>query len=172
LKPTAPHRARGARPTSQAGFTLTELVAGLFVASMLIVGLADITRRYAVTTVRMKEAAGDVRSTILLQAMMTDLERADAESLQLTVDTVSARIGASEVFGALKSGKGGGATLEWSGPSGDRSIALKHPVRFEQTPYGAVLLIRKTDQTVMAFAKPTRTAPFDCQFDTVTRDCR
>ncbi|MCF8508644.1 MAG: prepilin-type N-terminal cleavage/methylation domain-containing protein, partial [Hyphomonadaceae bacterium] len=64
---------RKPRPKHDAGFTMVELIAGLMVATLLIAGIVDIVRRYARTTGEVREAASDIRSARLLDAMMTEL---------------------------------------------------------------------------------------------------
>jgi hypothetical protein len=55
---------------------------------------------------------------------------------------------------------------------GSRSIALPLGAHFVSLSSGAVAIVEKEDKPPIAIAIPRRTLPFDCQFDTVSRECR
>ncbi len=171
MKPTASHRSN-AKAGSEAGFTLTELVAGLLVASMLIVGLAEITRRYALTTVRAKEIASDIRTTRALKTFMLEFERIDPGSLELAPDRITASIGSDQVTATLALPQGKVRTLNLSGRQVIRDFTLPASSRFELTASGAISLLGDAGEPPLAIIAPARTAPSDCQFDAVIRDCR
>ena len=80
-------------PIGEAGFTLTELVAGLLVASMLLTGIVELTRRYATTSVRMQTTAENIANSRVLDAMMRSVERIDPGTLDVVPGRLSAEIG-------------------------------------------------------------------------------
>jgi hypothetical protein len=173
LKRTVPPTTRTRRNAdSEAGFTLTELLAGLLVASMLIVGLADITRRYAQTMTRMKETSQELRATYATRALMADLERADPDSIEISSAKISARIGTSEIDARLTRTSDTRTSLKWKSPSGAREVILPGQVAFERLPHGAIILSVGKKLPPLAMAIPARTVHSDCQYDTVSRACR
>jgi hypothetical protein len=172
LKPIASRKPKRHRSADEAGFTLTELVAGLLVASALVMGLAEITRRYVSTTVRVKDIAADMRTVRLLDGLMAELERVDPDTLELTSDRVTARLGSEEITATLTLAQNGARALQWSSPSITRTLPLPATARFQQTPDGAIVLFGLPEEPPLAVSYPMRTTPFDCQFDTVIRDCR
>jgi hypothetical protein len=172
LKRTVSRPASSGKADADAGFTLTELVAGLLVASMLIVGIADITRRYALTTARVKEAAAEVRTALLVQSLLADLERADPDSIEISADHLSAAVGQEKIEAKLvRTGK---ATehLEWTSPRISRSIRLPAGARLETNDTGAIILRAGPDAPPLAMVLPRRSIPFNCKFDTLVRKCR
>lgn len=154
-----------------AGFTLTELIAGLLVASLLIAGIVDIVRRYARTTSEVREAAADIRSARLLDAMMDELVRLDPGSLRVSPQDISGAIGGAPVTARLVR-EAKATRLDWSSPATTRSISLAEGARFSQDVSGAIMLTAGNDPIPLALVIPRRTLPFDCQFDTVSRVCR
>lgn len=174
MKPIAsqPKTARSPRLDGEAGFTLTEMVAGLLVASMLIVGLADITRRYALTTMRVRDAGSEVRTAQIVGGLFSELKRIDPDSLELSSNRIEATLGSRPITARLEPPSNGARLLQWSSPAINRTVRLPQTARFELTPLGAILLVADPAEPPLAIVTPVRTAPFDCQFDTVTRACR
>ncbi|MEY2758107.1 MAG: hypothetical protein RIR33_1885 [Pseudomonadota bacterium] len=158
-------------PSKDAGFTLTELIAGLLVASLLLAGIVDIIRRYASTTVEVKAAATDIRDQRLLDAMMDELVRLDPGSLRLTPLQIDGAIGGAPVSARLTR-EPDAMRLQWSSPNLQRSLVLPRGATFSQLPSGAIAVIAPETPTPLGLARPRRTLPFDCQFDTVSRTCR
>lgn len=171
MKRIASRRRRKAAQNSEAGFTLTELVVGLLVGSLLIVGLVELTHRYGQTTSDVRTAVADVRAGRSIEGVLTLLERADPGSLVVTSDRIEAKIGAEQVSARLEPSPDGVA-LEWRSPNLNRSIDVPAGSRFEQRPGGLIVLLAPNVQTPLAMATPRRELPFDCQFDTVTLECR
>ncbi len=171
MKRSASHRPNEAT-SNEAGFTLTEVVAALLVASMLIVGLADVTRRYALSSVRVKDAIADMRTNRLVASLMGELERADPDSLEVTPTRLFARIGSHEVRAELTTRADRQRWLEWTSPVITRSLRMPSAATFEMLPSGAVLLTAAKGEPPLAVVLPRRQTPFDCRFDTVSRDCR
>ena len=162
---------RKLRPNNDAGFTMVELIAGLMVANLLIAGIVDIVRRYARTTGEVREAASDIRSARLLDAMMTELARIDPGSLRLTAQSIDASIGGVAVTARLV-GEASATRFNWTSAATQRSISLAPGAKFEQLASGAIALTASGAPVPLAIAIPRRTLPFDCQFDTVSRVCR
>jgi len=158
-------------PRKDAGFTLTELIAGLLVASLLLAGIVDIIRRYASTTVEVKTAASDIRDQRLLDAMMDELVRLDPGSLRLTPLEIEGAIGGTPVSARLTRDPDA-MRLQWSSPNLQRSLVLPTGATFSQLASGAIAVIAPETPTPLGLARPRRTLPFDCQFDTVSRTCR
>jgi len=158
-------------PRKDAGFTLTELIAGLLVASLLLAGIVDIIRRYASTTVEVKQAATDIRDQRLLDAMMDELVRLDPGSLRLTPQEIEGAIGGAPLRARLTR-EPDAMRLEWSSPALQRSLVLPKGATFSQLPSGAIAIMAPQTSTPLGLAQPRRTLPFDCQFDTVSRTCR
>jgi hypothetical protein len=98
---------------------------------MLIVGLVEITRRYATTSIRVKHAIEDTRATRLVQTLMNNLERADPETLRVTPTRVTAKVGAVDVAASLTQAPDGRTTLTWDSVPVSRTIRLRFPARFE-----------------------------------------
>ncbi|MEY2757387.1 MAG: hypothetical protein RIR33_1165 [Pseudomonadota bacterium] len=153
-----------------AGFTLTELIAGLLVASLLIAGVVDIIRQYALTTQRVRVASVALRSHALVEGLMAQLARADPESLVVRDTEVRATIGTVPVSATLSRGPGA-TTFAWSGPGVARAITLPASVRFEN-PRPGVVTLAQTDAPPIATVRTRRTQVYDCQFDTVSLTCR
>ena len=172
MKRIASLRRKARKTDNEAGFTLTELVAGLLVASMLIVGLADITRRYALTTLRAKDTMSEIRTARVVNGLMSELDRIDPSSLDLTPDGLTARVGSAEITARLSSKPDGSRELQWSSPGATRVLRLPREARFELTGFGAIVLVATPGEPPLGIAMPYRTVPFDCQFDTVSRTCR
>jgi prepilin-type N-terminal cleavage/methylation domain-containing protein len=158
-------------PPNDAGFTLTELIAGLLVASLLLAGIVDIVRRYARTTEDVREAAYDIRAARLLDAMMDELARLDPGSLRLSPQAISGTVGGTSVTGKLIR-EADATRLEWSSPAIERTLSLPAGTTYVQHPSGAILVTAPREPVPLAIALPRRTLPFDCQFDTVSRECR
>lgn len=159
------------RTPAEAGFTLTEMVAALLVASMLMVGLGELTRRYATTMTRVRAIEIDRRSSGLLRDTLAELERADPDSVSVAPDRVSATIGGRDVDGRIDRGFGRGAVLHWSSARQVRDLQLPSDARFVLKA-GRVSLLSGDDTVPLASVRPLRDAPFDCQFDTISRECR
>ncbi len=171
MKRIASPRRRKAAIDSEAGFTLTELVVGLLVASLLIVGLVELTHRYGQTTGVVRTAVTEVRASRSIGSVLALLERADAGSLVVTSDQIEAKIGSDQVSARLEP-SASGLALEWRSAGLDRSIYVPTGSRFEQRPGGLIVLLAPNLQTPLAMAMPRRDLPFDCLFDTVTLECR
>lgn len=171
MKHIASPQRRKATTDKEAGFTLTELVVGLLVGSLLIVGLVELTRRYGQTTSDVRETVADARASRSIESVLTLLERADPGSLVVTSDRIEAKIGADQVSVGLQASPTS-LTLEWRSPDLNRSIDVPPGARFEQRPGGLILLLAPSSQTPIAMTMPRRELPFDCQFDTVTLECR
>lgn len=171
MKRIASPRRRKAATKSEAGFTLIELIVGLLVGSLLIVGLVELTHRYGQTTSDVRETVADVRAGRSIESVLTLLERADPGSLVVTSDRIEAKIGSDQVSVGLQTSSSG-LTLEWRSPGLNRSIDVPSASKFEQRPDGLILLLAPSSQTPIAMTMPRRELPFDCQFDTVTLECR
>lgn len=171
MKRIASRRRHRPKVDPEAGFTLTELIVGLLVASMLIVGLVELTRRFAQTSGDVRETVADTRTNRSIDGLFAMLARVDPENLVVGADRVDARIGSLEVTIRLQTHPEG-VTLDWQSPDLQRSIALPAGARFEQQPSGLILLRTPASSAPIAMATPRRELPFDCQFDTVTLECR
>ena len=164
---------RRKKPTAhpEAGFTLTELIVGLLVASMLIVGLVELTRRYADTSGDIRSTVADARASRVLSGLFAMLERADPGTLVVTPDRVEARVGGKDVRIQLEASSRG-ASLSWRSPDFQRSIDLPSGARFERRSDALVVLRIPGAEIPIAMATPRRNLPYDCLFDTVTLECR
>ena len=159
------------RVARDAGFTLTELIAGLLVASLLMAGMVDIIRRYARTTDHVRSTTNELRATILADAFFSEIERIDPGTLSVEALDLRAKLGGEPVSGQIVS-SGTTTALRWSSPIASRSITLPRGAHFVRLPSGAVAIVSEEDAPPIAIAIPRRTLPFDCQFDTVSRECR
>lgn len=157
---------------SEDGFTLTELLAALVVASMLLAGLTELTRRYAMTSGRVKDAASEVRVSNLMQNALLELERADPASVEVQALELNARIGAQELRARIAAGVGGRSLLTWTSPRGERQISLPPAAHFEEEPGGLIVLRANSADPPIASVLPKRTVAYDCKFDVVARSCR
>lgn len=171
MKRIASRRRRKPEVDPEAGFTLTEMIVGLLVASMLIVGLVELTRRFAQTSGDVRETVANTRTNRSIDGLFALLARADPEDLVVGPDRIEARIGSQEVKVRLQA-HSEGMTLDWQSPDLRRSLALPPGASFEQRPGGLILLRTPASSTPIAMARPRRELPFDCQFDTVTLECR
>lgn len=172
MKRIASPRPKRTMSPNDAGFTLTELVAGLLVASMLVAGLVDLTRRYALTSVRVKDAILDTRTSRLAQALMNQVERADPQTLVVTQAHLSAEIGEAHIEATLSDETRDHDLLTWTSPAINRTLRVPEGARFARTPAGAVVLQGAAGQPPLATITLDRQLPIDCQFDTITRECR
>jgi prepilin-type N-terminal cleavage/methylation domain-containing protein len=161
-----------APPGDDAGFTLTELVAALFVAALLIAGLAEITHRYAQGAVRAKAAISEAQTSRTAQALMSRFERIDAGSLEMSSSRLRARRGDAVVEARIYQGPDGRQRLDFSFPEVRRQIAVGPRAHFEQTASGAILLLTAPDAPPLAVVVPMRDTPFNCAFDPISRECR
>ena len=159
------------RHNNEAGFTITELVAGLLLSAMLLAGLIDITRRYAQSAERVKAVALDMRTSRMLDAAFRELSRTDAGTLRVTPTTLDAKLGSESITATIKHTPDAKGLLNWSSPTIDRSFALPESARFKMQQ-GLVILEEGDSGSILAIAGLKRTVAFDCQFDTVVRECR
>jgi prepilin-type N-terminal cleavage/methylation domain-containing protein len=153
------------------GFTLTELLAGLLVASLLIAGVVDIIRQYAATTQRIRVVSAELRSRVLVDGLLAQLSRADPGSVVLTETDLQATIGAEPVAARLLRANDG-TTFAWSGPGLIRTIALPPGMRFTNPRPGLIVLGSGQETPPLASVEARRTQVYDCQFDTVSLTCR
>lgn len=156
----------------QAGFTITEMIAGLLLAAVLLTGLIDITRRYAHSTGRVKEVAAKLRSDRLLHAALREAERADTGTLVATASSLSAKVGSNDFEAVLRRGGDGSHVLAIVSGASKQTFPVPRSTRFEKTPSGLVVLRSGENGAVLAVIDQKRTAPYDCQFDTVIGECR
>ncbi len=156
----------------EAGFTLTELVAGLLVASMLLTGIVELTRRYATTSVRMQTTAEDTANARVLDAMMRSIERIDPGTLDVGPGRVSGEIGGDALTIDLQRPAVGDTQIDWKGPGVNRTLSIGGQLRFALHPSGLILLESDDGEQTLASVRPMRDAPIDCRFDTVSRTCR
>lgn len=159
------------RVARDAGFTLTELIAGLLVASLLMAGMVDIIRRYARTTEHVRTTTNELRATILADALFSEIERIDPGTLSVASFDLRAKLGGQAVSGQIVS-SGTTTNLRWSSPVATRSISVPRGAHFVRLQSGAVAIVSEEGEPPIAIAIPRRTLPFDCQFDTVSRECR
>lgn len=145
----------------EAGFSLTELIAGLLVASLLIVGLIDVTRRFARTTDNVRETTGDLRTDIMLNSLFSDLERIDPHSLELTPRELRARLGGVPIVARIEESFNG-TILHWTAPATTQALVVPKGTRFVSSPYGGVVLRQTETGIPLAVATPQRNLPFDC----------
>lgn len=171
MPPIASQRQSPRSETSEAGFSLTELIAGLLVASLLVIGLIDITSRYARTASDIRSTVLDLRTDHLLHAMFSELERADPGSITLSSLELKAQVGGEEIVGRIETAPGG-RVLHWSSARQKRVFDLPQNAHFAETEDGIIQLTVSDQEPPVASVVPRRTIPFDCQFDTLSRKCR
>lgn len=169
MKLTASSRPPRSRAQGEAGFTLTEMVAALLVASMLVAGLAELTRRYATTMTRVRTMEAEARTVAGVRSLMGDLERIDPGSLALSSDRLEARIGDQAITGRILRSPDRTA-LSWTSPRQQREIDLPVGARFIEA--GPRIALGVSGELPLASVEPARDTPFDCQFDTISRTCR
>lgn len=160
-----------ATPSGDAGFTLTELIAGLLVASLLMAGMIDIIRRYARTTDDVRDASQELRVANLADAFLADIERVDPGTLSVRPQELEGKLGGAPIRGQIVSSNGS-ALLQWMSPVASRVVPLPQDARFALLSSGDVAIVQGDGGPPLAIARPRRTLPFDCQFDTVSRECR
>lgn len=163
---------RSAPNPSEAGFTLTELVAGLLVASMLLTGIVELTRRYATTSVRMQTASEEIADIRVLDAMMRSVERVDPGTLDISGVYLSGKIGGSDLRIEIRHIQSEKSQITWSGPGVERTLEVGGKLEFRSDKPGSVLLVTEGSQPPLVSVRAMRDAPFDCRFDTVSRTCR
>lgn len=171
MKRIASPRTKKPPTHGEAGFTLTELIVGLLVASALIVGLVELTKRYARTSGDVRQTVFDARASRVIAGLFSILERADPDSVVVTPSRIDARIGADEVRAQLQVSSGE-TTLAWHSSDIERTIEVPDKAKFEQSPNGLVRLMAPDAPAPIAMTTPRRDVPYDCQFDTVTLECR
>lgn len=159
------------RAPKDAGFTLTELIAGLLVASLLMAGLVDVIRRYARTTDHVRTTTSELRAAVLVDALFEDIERIDPGTLSIQPLAIHATQGGEPVGGQIVV-SGSTSELRWSAPRGSRVVRLPRGAHFLLLPWGAVAIFGEGGHPPIAIATPHRELPSDCQFDTVSRECR
>ncbi len=174
MKPFAsrPHPACNESPSSEAGFTLTELLAGLLVASLLIVGISQLTWRYARSSTSIRSEASSIQDHRMIATLFEDVALVDPGSLKVSSTDLTATLQGAPLTGQLRRISPTDRVLEWTSPTLQRSIAMPPDAVFEITPEGIVLLRTKSGELPLAVAIPKRSVPADCQFDTVIRECR
>ena len=139
--------------------------------NVLLAGLIEMTRRYAQSAERVKSVATEMRSARLLDAAFGELARADPGSLRVTASSLDASIGSEPISAMIQRASDGDVSLNWVSPSLKRSFVLPTSARFEMLQ-GLVVLKDSVRGSVLAIGGLRRTLPFDCQFDTVVRECR
>jgi hypothetical protein len=152
------------------------MAASLVVAAMLIGGLGEVTRQFASTMVRVRDALEETRDSRLVAASAEPLERARRGGLVVSASTIEAAIGVEAVRFEL-SLSGAGRRLSWGvgdagGPALRRTLTVGPDARFELGPDGAARLWVGADEPPLLVVLPRVTAPQDCAFDVVLRDCR
>lgn len=155
----------------EAGFTLTEMVAGLLVAAMLISGLAEVTRQFARASVHVRDDLASTRGVRAAEAAFLAIERVGPQDLLVT-DTRLIVDASSEdpIVFELRVGANGARTLVWA--DGARTARLSATARFDQDAGGVVRLWDAPDAPPLLVARPRREAPLDCRYDVVGRRCR
>lgn len=160
------------RIPSESGFTLTEMVAGLLVASLVVTGIVELTGRYATTSVRIREATKAIAGDRALAAIAPMLERADPRSVQLSSDRIEARIGARTVTLELAQSTVTGSTIRIGLAGQERMVELASSVWFQLSPGGEIQIMRDDQSAPIVALRPKRDVPYDCQYDVVSRSCR
>jgi len=133
--------------------------------------MVDIIRRYARTTEHVLTTTNELRATILADAFFSEIERIDPGTLSVEPVDLRAKLGGEPVSGQIVP-SGTTTALRWSSPVASRSINLPRGAHFVSFPSGAVAIVGEDGESPIAIAIPRRTLPFDCQFDTVSRECR
>lgn len=166
----ASHPTEPSQRPKDAGFSLVELIAGLLVAALLVVGLGDIIRRYARTTETVRSSVAELRSEGLIGAVFQELERADPGSLSVSPVRLAAQIGNTS-FSIVVSSQADRSKVDLNTPRQNRQILLSEQVHFEKRSSGLVLLLAE-DNSVIATARLRRDLPFDCRFELALGTCR
>lgn len=156
--------------TPEAGFTLTELAAGLLIASLVIAGIAGLTRRYADTMVDVRTAGLSLRSDRMVNGLLHQFERVDAGSIRVRSDAAEGRRGATLVSATLDM-DGEGARLVWKSGAYVRHVDLGEPARFRLIG-DRLLALETTSGEPLATVLLALTLPADCSYDTLTGACR
>lgn len=160
-----------------AAFTLTEMAASLVVAAMLVSGLGEVTRQYARTIVRVRATLEEMPEMRLVQAEFAAIERAEPDGVSVAADAVAAEVGDERLRFELSFSSGDERRLSWeTDGAGSLEVERFAPVdgqaRFELGADGALRLWSAAGEPPLLVAVPKRTAPFDCRFDVVVRECR
>jgi hypothetical protein len=163
---------------ADAAFTLTEMAVSLFLAAIIMLGIAEISRSLARTYV---EVTGDIRASqdsTRLEGWMEGLARVDPDQFERSSDHFIGSVGqAQQVELIVRSTNGESlltlALLNNSNPlSRSRGFALDFPARLAVVPLG-YLQLENIDYPLGGYAQRLeRSVPFDCQFDVVSRGCR
>lgn len=157
---------------NEAGFTLTELVAALLVASLLIAGLVDLTHRYATGSVRARTAIEAARASQVVQDLMSRFGRIDPESLEVTPTRAAGSIGGQPVEARLVGDGTGRRRLEWRSFELRRSVEIDPAARFDLGTTGVLRLLGPKGAPPLAVVAPKRNLKSDCEFDPLVRKCR
>lgn len=156
----------------EAGFTLTECLAGLLVASLLLAGIAEMTRRYATTSTRIRIAAGDISDDRTMTAIVSRLDRAEPGSISVRPDRIEARIGDKKLALTSIPTRTGNSTIRFQLPDLNQSMEVSGQISFEHRDGGPIEILKDGEDAPLILIWPLRDAPYNCQFDAVTRSCR
>lgn len=162
------------RTPRDAGFTLAEVMAGLFIAALLVSGLGELGWRVAHSTVRIHSDIELSRALRVAQAAFNDIQRANPQTIVVTDDEVTASIGSRRITFRL-SAPDGASQLEWTVAENDTPPAsrrIRVPPACFHIDDSIVLLTGASDPVPLLIAHIRRQLAQDCQFDPVIRSCR
>jgi hypothetical protein len=162
---------------SDRAFTLTEALAGLVLACMLMAGLFELTGIGARAAMRAAENLEHARAHRLLGEGFDRLQRCRREDVAVSDRRIDAEIGASIrlVLGIAPQPGRSNVQFQLESPGGtmtaSRTLKLEGTLGFRHGPAGMELWAFDTGE-VIARTTCLREAAHDCRFDNVSRSCR
>lgn len=157
---------------SQAGFTLTEMLVSLAVASLLIVSVGQMFALSMRAYGRVSDTVERVRDYRALDRWLSVLEAADPERIE-AVDGETLRLVRGVQSDLTMWFEEPGAVTVWLEHNGvtvrrDYPLSEAALMRIES----GVLRLSEGDERMIASAPMVREAPFNCRYDTVAKRCR
>ena len=157
---------------NQAGFTLTEMLVALAVASTLIVSVGQLLSLTARAYHRVTGSVEALREYRSLDRFLSLLEAADSDAGSLAPDELELRRGAGSVLRVTLQPEGAAAlSLTHNGVSLERDLAQTEAAEWSLGDHVTTLASTQDHQVLIAFPR-TREIPFNCRYDSVAKRCR
>ena len=157
---------------SQAGFTLTEMLVALAVASTLIVSVGQLLSLTARAYHRVTGSVENLREYRSLDRFLSLLEAADRETGNHAPDGLELRRGDRSVLRVILQSEGVAALkLRHNGVDLERNLALAEAAEWGQGDHVMTLASAEGDQVLIAFPR-IREIAFNCRYDSVAKRCR
>ena len=157
---------------NQEGFTLTEMLVALAVASTLIVSVGQLLSLTARAYHRVTGSVETLREYRSLDRFLSLLEAADSDAGSLAPDALELRRGDYSVLQVALQPEGAATlSLTHNGVSLERDLVQIVAADWSFNDHVMTLASAQNNQLLIAFPR-TREIPFNCRYDSVAKRCR